>query len=212
MSRFDYSAACPERDEECLSEFFGMPSAPLAQIDYGLLPLGGRPVAGKGKTNYWWKKLVLPRAEEWTLRPVTSVFAFVDDYQIAGRFAEYRQSLTDLEDDWDGEGSQGYSDADWIRVEDFLVRHAKWLLFQRGIELPVPNISPSSGGTVDLHWQVPQFELLVNIPRERGTVVFYGDDYRTETIKGTFPVGSTYTALMEWVGSRIELASRANPR
>jgi hypothetical protein len=211
MTRFDYDTGRRERHEECLSDFFEMPLPSQAGKEYKLLPSGGRLVAGKGKTNYWWKKFASPRVEKWAPQGVTVVFPFVDDYQIAGRFAGSRQSLTDLEDDWDGEGSEGYSDADWNRVEDFLVRHAKWLLFQRGIELPVPNISPASGGTVDLHWRGPQFELLVNIPRDQGTVVFYGDDYGTETIKGTFPFESTHTALMEWIHSRIELASRANP-
>ena len=166
-------------------------------------------LSGTGKTSYWWKKWTPERGEKWAAVPFFE--PIYDEDAIAARFVSSRQALLDLDDDWDGEGSPGYSDADWNHVEAFLIRHSKWLLVGRGMELPAPNILPGGDGTIDLHWKEQEFEILINVPRTGGTASFYGDDYRAETIKGTFCVDTTNTGLMEWIGSRLELATRVHP-
>lgn len=52
-----------------------------------------------------------------------------------------------------------------------------------------PDITVCEDGSVDIHWEVPKYELLVNVPVDSASPVgFYGDDYGTRRIRGTLHV------------------------
>lgn len=119
--------------------------------------------------------------------------------------AEIQRSrrLLELEDDWDEEGSPGYSEETWSRAIEYL-RRQSWVCWLRyGVTIPNPRISPGPDGSIDIHWRTESYELLLNIPRHPPTsATFYGDDYARLSIRGTFdptaePAG--HMALVSWL-------------
>jgi len=87
--------------------------------------------------------------------------------------------ILNLNDDWDEKGSSGYEQTTWQRACDFLLLQAKFARETHKRNLPAPRILPGPDGSIDVHWKMPQFELLVNIPEDprssrRSTVTISG--------------------------------------
>jgi len=113
---------------------------------------------------------------------------------------ESSKNILKLPDDWDGEGSPGYSKNTLERAITFVRTHVERLWETFGINAPVPNINPGPMGSIDLHWKEPTWELLVNIPAEETQrASFYGDDYGTGTIKGNVDAGRPNFGLLAWL-------------
>ena len=94
--------------------------------------------------------------------------------------------ILELEDDWDGQGSSRYAPAVLERASKFLMESADWLMKTQGGLLQAPDIGAGPNGSIDLHWRLPHFELLVNVPSDPSTPVsFYGDEEPGLSIKGT---------------------------
>jgi hypothetical protein len=109
-------------------------------------------------------------------------------------------SILELEDDWDDQGSPRYSEATWRRASEFLLRQADLARVSLGRELPVPKILPGPNASIDLHWKVPGFELLVNIPSDAAQpATFYGDDYRNSCIRGNLNPAEEVRGLVVWL-------------
>ena len=88
-------------------------------------------------------------------------------------------------DNWDQEGSVGYSESTWRRVNQFLIRNA--IHFSRSRNFSVPEILPGPDGSIDLLWRTKSRELLINVPPGTEALSFYGDDREDGTkdaIKG----------------------------
>jgi hypothetical protein len=69
-----------------------------------------------------------------------------------------------------------------------------------GRELPVPKILPGPNASIDLHWKLPGFELLVNIPSDAAQpATFYGDDYRNSCIRGNLNPAEEVRGLVVWL-------------
>ncbi len=114
-----------------------------------------------------WRK---PRAES------PSNFCIVGGLDIyKGLKAEIEQAkrILELEDDWDGEGSLGYSEDTFNRAVAFLTTYAERLWESDGIPLPVPRIGPGPEASIDLYWKRPRWELLVNIPADPSEAASY---------------------------------------
>src|SRR5579864_789949 len=69
-------------------------------------------------------------------------------------------SLTMLRDNWDDEGSQGYSVQTWKRIRSFLLNHASLSERQFRQKLPVPQINPADQGSIDVFWRLADRQLL----------------------------------------------------
>lgn len=68
---------------------------------------------------------------------------------------------------------------------------------------PVPNIGPGGDKSVDLHWRRAGWELLVNIPADpRRLAAFYGDNYGTQKIRGTFDPVTFEWGIINWLMRR----------
>lgn len=105
-----------------------------------------------------------------------------------------------LEDDWDGEGSLGYSEDTFNRATAFLTRHVKGLWERWGIRLPIPRIGPGPDGSIDLHWKLPSRELLVNISADANEVpTFYGDNYGALKNRGTLDPQNFNLEIAAWL-------------
>ena len=85
--------------------------------------------------------------------------------------------LTELSDDWDGEGSPGYTKETWTRAITFLLSLAGSMRQQFGLMIDPPRILPSAAGSIDIHWKTDSYELLVNVPpAARQPIAYYGDN------------------------------------
>jgi hypothetical protein len=110
--------------------------------------------------------------------------------------------LLELDEDWDGEGSSGYSLATLNRAIRFVKTYAARLWSARGSEPPIPSIGPGPEGSIDIHWKQPSWELLVNIPADVNQMAaFYGDNYGTQKIKGRVNPEVFNLGIAEWLAN-----------
>jgi hypothetical protein len=87
------------------------------------------------------------------------------------------RGILQLHDDWDTEGSPGYSEATWNRAITFLLLNAVRHRIHHQGWLTAPRILPGPDGNIDLHWKTPQRELLISIPSDpTEPAAYYGDD------------------------------------
>ncbi|MBI3896513.1 MAG: hypothetical protein HY313_11345 [Acidobacteria bacterium] len=113
---------------------------------------------------------------------------------------EQAKRILELKDDWDGEGSAGYSEDTLNRAITFLITHAQWLWESCGISLPVPKIGPGPDGSIDIHWKQPSWELLVNIPADADeAATFYGDNYGAHKIRGSLDARNFNLGIATWL-------------
>jgi hypothetical protein len=95
------------------------------------------------------------------------------------------------------EGEASYTAEVWERAVRFLARSAWWAFVRLRCVIDSPRVLPGPDGSVDLHWDEPQYELLVNIPAEQGAWAgFYGDDRKSLTIKGKVHPNSMNSGLV----------------
>lgn len=112
--------------------------------------------------------------------------------------AQVRAELP-IENDWDGEGSSGYSDA----VVERAVLQATEMMqagMWQGINIDVPDFGPGPEGSVDLHWVTGNYEVLVNVPADQLALpTFYCDDHHDSRLKGTLHPVKGAAFLAAWL-------------
>jgi hypothetical protein len=107
--------------------------------------------------------------------------------------------MLQLEEDWDGEGSPGYSEETWDRAVGFLLKNALALWEDFRITPDAPGVHNGPAGSIDIYWNTPNGRLLINIPPENtGDASFYGSDKEGHEIKGTLPIHSKNPWLLLW--------------
>jgi hypothetical protein len=117
-----------------------------------------------------------------------------------GRAIEASRKLLELAYDWDDEGALPIQETTWQRAAGFVARQARWLWDFSGISFPTPDIAPVPDGSIDLHWDRPHFELLINIPPEPSVPAgFYGDDRGSLSIQGHLDTSRLNEALILWL-------------
>jgi len=115
------------------------------------------------------------------------------------RVIEASRAILDLEVD-DEEARTPYAEETWKRAGEFLKRYAIWLGDTRGVVLDAPDILPGPDGSIDLHWDYPGYEMLINIPADATTEAgFYGDDRAGTSIKGKFDANTINDGLLLWL-------------
>jgi hypothetical protein len=114
--------------------------------------------------------------------------------------AEAERTILSLKDDWDEAGAVGYAAETWARAVRFLRTNAVEATRLRR-EMPVPRILPGPSGSIDLHWRLTHFEMLVNIPADpTASVRFFGDDRAKSAVKGTIgDRGQAAVRLLPWL-------------
>jgi len=109
-------------------------------------------------------------------------------------------SLLDLPNDWDGEGSPGYAESTWTRAVDFLLQNAERLWQDQGVEVSAPAILPGPDGSIDLHWNTKNHELLLNIPADPGGLAeYYGDTVDGNAVSGKLTIAARNQWLLMWL-------------
>lgn len=110
------------------------------------------------------------------------------------------QCILQLPDNFDDEGSMAYSEGTWQRAVEFVRSHTIWVWEHLELVVNAPNIAPGPDGSIDIHWEDNQRELLVNIPSDRGAPLrFYGDDKGEDRIKGTLSGIDSEHGLLAWL-------------
>jgi hypothetical protein len=123
--------------------------------------------------------------------------------QIAEAIKASRKIL-ELKYNWDDEGSTGYTEITWNRAIQFLTGHIKWLWETSGMRIEAPKILPGPNGSIDIHWDCAQYELLVNIPDDPNVpATFYGDDRGNLSIKGTLDPSAYNSGLLLWLKGKM---------
>lgn len=116
------------------------------------------------------------------------------------RLIEASRSLLTLPPNWDDENAKPIEEKTWKRAAKFLSRYALRLWKIEGNTIRPPDIMPVPDGTIDIHWDRPEFELLVNIPcGDNDMAEFYGDDRGCISIKGEFDSSQLNEGLIHWL-------------
>jgi hypothetical protein len=124
----------------------------------------------------------------------------IPDQQVLVEAIRTSRWILNLEENWDDAGSSGYQESTWERACNFLTRQSTLAQHKFNRELPVPKILPGPESSIDLHWKMPGFELLVNVPadpKKHGT--FYGDDHGNLSIRGTLDTASEIKGMVVWL-------------
>jgi hypothetical protein len=110
------------------------------------------------------------------------------------------RKMLDWADDWDGEGSVGYSEATWNRARDFILHNASRLWRICLVIISTPRISPGPDGSIDIHWKTGESELLINIPVDLSEpATYYGDNKAGQIVKGNLDTQANNQWLLMWL-------------
>lgn len=110
--------------------------------------------------------------------------------------------ILDLKSNWDGERAVS-CDAAWHRATEYLRRQVRWVFERLGATLEAPELMPLADGSIDIHWETPACELLINVPSDASRPAsFYGDDRGELNIKGTLATESFNEGLLQWLAAR----------
>jgi hypothetical protein len=108
--------------------------------------------------------------------------------------------LLTLEDNWDDEGSPGYSDSTWHRAESFLIQNAIHLWRRHKMCFDAPKIQPGPSGSLDLHWRTRHRELLINVPANpEEPISYYGDNKDDGTLDAVRGKRLDSSSDAEWI-------------
>jgi len=115
--------------------------------------------------------------------------------------AEISSSEYILELAGEDEGEEiAFTEQTWSRAVILLMRMSKMLLDEHGRAIDAPRILPGPHGSIDIHWDTENYELLLNVPVDATEqVTFYGDNREKSKIKGSFdPDKEIETALLAY--------------
>jgi hypothetical protein len=103
----------------------------------------------------------------------------------------------------DPDTEETVSAATWERAAGFLARYAEWVWREFEVAIEAPEILPGPDRSVDIHWDVPGYELLINIPAAADRLAgFYGDSQAGTVIKGKFDTRVVNQGLVLWLMQR----------
>ncbi len=157
----------------------------------------GREGPSLGQLARHWEPWARP-AERWTIVPHRSSPAAVrDDQKLCGvrvpaeltaLAQSIRQSrwMLELEPDWDGQGSPPYSSDTWDRAATLLLTGAVDYLGHHHQTIPIPAFDNGPEGSIDIFWDFPDGQVLLNVPAELDSPVrYYGHSSLGFEIRGT---------------------------
>jgi len=110
------------------------------------------------------------------------------------------RTVFDSQSDWDHDGGTAYSAATFDRAAAFLRNCLRQMWMFYGVVASVPRIGPGPNGSIDIHWKMPAWELLINVPSETSELAtFYGDDYGTQRVRGSFDLKDFSVGILLWL-------------
>jgi len=109
---------------------------------------------------------------------------------------EQSKYILNLENDFDEANGVAYSPETWGKAIRFIAGYAQWLFDVFGKVIFTPKIYHGPEGSIDLYWENPRFNLLINIPAGDEPATFYGDNYGSQVIEGKFNPTQFHQALL----------------
>jgi len=138
--------------------------------------------------------------QEAMLRRVSPVRIQEDDLEQLESMIRESRSILQLKDDFDGMGSTHYTEEVWQRAARFV--RLQWGEHFRvfGEPMPLPEIEPGPRGSIDIYWETPDFDLLVNIPSDpQKEAEFSGDRNGKRKFDGTLDTSLPNRGLVSWL-------------
>lgn len=94
--------------------------------------------------------------------------------------------ILNLKDDWDDDGSVGYTQESWEAASHFIINFNKWVKGIFSGSLYLPKMSHGPKGTIDIIWQEDNFRLFVNVDFVNNKGTFYSDTPKKQFSEGEF--------------------------
>ncbi|MFX1503466.1 MAG: hypothetical protein ACFFDH_21060 [Promethearchaeota archaeon] len=111
-----------------------------------------------------------------------------------------KHHILSLKDNWDGEGSKGFSEKVWRVATDFLSNLFFDFYSQYKITLEIPTILPVEDLSIDIHWKLAKMELTINFSEEfLNCPSFYGKDNKGNEIQGIIEIDKIFQILFPWL-------------
>jgi|WetSurMetagenome_2_1015567.scaffolds.fasta_scaffold60919_3 hypothetical protein len=98
--------------------------------------------------------------------------------------------IFELKDDWDDEGTIGYSKDTWEKAIKFLIKFAERILDNYKRVIYIPNIFHGKNGGIDILWEENDFRMLIRIDGNVEKATFYADDFKQQSSEGEFNIDS----------------------
>src|SRR3954466_6034796 len=81
--------------------------------------------------------------------------------QLRTAIGKAKLKILSLPDNWDENGSDAYEAATFEQAVEFLISNAIGLWKAYSVALEVPKILPGPDGSIDIHWEFDDRELLI---------------------------------------------------
>lgn len=170
----------------CLKAFDELEEIDAVPLRYG--------EAASYRSSHWFHQG--SSGNEWLADKSRNVWPFTRLYTVINE----SRSLLQLPDDWDEEGSSAIDPKAWERATHLIKWHAALLWARQGMILPTPRILPGPDGSIDIHWRTESRELLLNVPIDAAEPAsYYGDDFGSDSRKGTLEPGAVDMGLFSWL-------------
>ncbi len=102
----------------------------------------------------------------------------------------------------DGEEREIYSRHNLIKIKQFLLSLRRNLLQEFNLSLNMPYILPGPDGSIDIHWDLSKYKLLINFPRETSEeITVVGHRNRKNVIKLSTEPQNAIRGLINWLYS-----------
>lgn len=119
------------------------------------------------------------------------------------RIVDQSRWMLQLEADWDGQGSPAYTREVWERAGALLLAGAVDYLQRHVTRVPTPAFENGPEGSIDILWETPERELLLNVPVHAGAPVkYYGTSRDGLQVKGEASLTEWrrwFPLLMQWL-------------
>jgi len=136
------------------------------------------------------------------IRKATPIAAFEDEYDKLEAIVGEARWILDLVDNFDGRGSPRYSEETFERAVAFVKLQWQEYLRLNGDSMPLPEIQPGPRGSIDVFWDHPGLNLLVNIPADaRRPAEFSGDNQGERRFDGTLDPAQPNRGLVSWLSA-----------
>jgi hypothetical protein len=111
--------------------------------------------------------------------------------------------MVEHEDNWDGEGSLGYSEETWQRAARLAVRSAERYASTHGRPalIPSPAIMKGPEGGVAILWRWGSKQLLIDVPVDDEPVTYHGFDRQNphRETKGMLDLADDNEWMLDWL-------------
>jgi hypothetical protein len=97
------------------------------------------------------------------------------------------------------EEEPGILDSALKRAETFLRAQSYQMRRAFSHFAPLPRISPGPDGSVDLHWELMNGEMLVNIPAGQVHATYYAESGSRNRVKGSFDPSTWDLVVYTWL-------------